>query len=98
MGGNNHANELRFDYKAKEFVWDSWDGPKENEAIFREVMKVFNKVYHYIFPRDTRFKEFTSQTGCSGYYCELERALERIEELMTEPNEPIEYEIILFYY
>lgn len=98
MGVKNEATKMTWDYDAKEWKWE-WIGPEENEAIFREVMKVFNKYYHYIFPWDTRFKSSTDKWwGCSWYIKELEAALENVEDAMTSPDYPDGCEIVLLYY
>lgn len=97
MGGRNEAKNLRWVYATKELKWE-WIGPEENEAIFREVMKVFNKHYHYIFPWDTGLKGLTYKWGCPGYIKELEAALEKVEDAMTSPDCPDGCEIVLLYY
>lgn len=99
MGGKNEAIGMHWDTETKKWKWEIWIGPEENEAIFREVMNVFNKAYHYIFPWDARFKGLKDKwCGCSGYIKELEDALEKVEDAMTSPYYPNGCEIVLFYY
>ena len=96
LDGKNVEKDRKWNEERKEYI-GVWDGPGENEVIYREVMKVFSRDYHYIWPWDkSEYKR--SIWGCSGYIEVLESALESAEDAMTSPDYPNGCEIVLMYY
>lgn len=94
--GKNIETNRTLDKETNSYI-GTWEGPKENEAIYREVMKFFNREYHYIWPWDEQ-KSRRDNWGCSEYIKELESALEMVEDALTAPDYPNTFDIALFYY
>lgn len=90
--GRNAEIDRKYDKEADMYV-GKWDGPKENEAIYREVKKVINKDYNYVWPWENIY------SGCSEFINALKFALEHIN-INYDLNEHgiIDHEIVLLYF